>query len=205
MTWKTILALGLILAPIAQASEPSTEAVEFNPFAPNAEQMLEEFDAVYENETGESPFLNDNMNDLLFNATTGSSCRRETCRVFIDVDKASQTARLYLDGRLTDQWAVSTGLPQFETPFLDQHPNGRIYNKYSSRKFPGGDYNGLGNMPYAIFIRGGFALHGTPKSNWSRLGRKASHGCIRMHPDNAAYFNKLVRNVGIKQTWITVR
>ncbi|MFP5491413.1 MAG: L,D-transpeptidase family protein [Bacteriovoracia bacterium] len=43
------------------------------------------------------------------------------------------------------------------------------------------------------------------RGNWPKLGLKASHGCIRMHPDNGKIFNRLVRSVGISQTWITVR
>lgn len=188
------------VAPSEVVPSAEVEMEEFNPYAPDAEQMLQEFDAAIEAETGFAPFLETPAFEL-----AAGGCYRESCRVFIDVDKSTQTARLYLDGRLVNQWLVSTGLPGTPTPNFDTNPNGRIYQKYSSNKFPGGDYKGLGNMPYAVFIRGGFALHGTPQGNWSKLGRKASHGCIRMHPDNGAYFNQLVRSVGISQTWITVR
>jgi hypothetical protein len=201
---KLVVLSALLLSFSAHAEMPAsaeaeTALEEFNPYAPDAEAQLEAFDAAIEAETGESPFLEPSL------VRTASACYRESCRVWIDVDRATQTARLYLDGRLVNQWLVSTGLPSSPTPKFDTHPNGRIYKKYSSNKFPGGDYKGLGNMPYAVFIRGGFALHGTPQGNWSKLGRKASHGCIRMHPDNGAYFNQLVRSVGISQTWITVR
>jgi len=74
-----------------------------------------------------------------------------------------------------------------------------------SSKFPGGDYNGLGNMPYAVFVDGGFAIHGTTRGNWPLLGQVASHGCIRVHPDNGFIFNRLVRQHGVKNTWITIR
>jgi hypothetical protein len=53
--------------------------------------------------------------------------------------------------------------------------------------------------------RGGFAIHGTGRGNWRKLGNKASHGCIRVHPDNALIFNRLVRENGIKNVWITVQ
>ncbi|QLH48282.1 MAG: L,D-transpeptidase [Bacteroidota bacterium] len=36
------------------------------------------------------------------------------------------------------------------------------------------------------------------------MGKKASHGCIRLHPDQAKIFFELVRKVGIENTWITV-
>jgi len=59
-------------------------------------------------------------------------------------------------------------------------------------------------MPYAVFISGGYAIHGTTRGNWSRLGKPASHGCIRLHPDNGQIFNVLVRRNGISNVWITV-
>jgi hypothetical protein len=176
------------------------ELSELNPFDPNVEAMLEEFDQVYELETGLPAFL-EPESGLSFRR----GCYRASCKVWVNISKSQQKLDLYINGQYQRSWAVSTGMPGYGTPNFDQHPNGRIYNRYSSNKFPGGDYNGLGNMPYAVFIRGGFALHGTPKGNWSKLGRRASHGCIRQHPDNARHFNRLVRAHGISQVWITVR
>jgi len=170
---------------------------EFDPFAPGAQQALEEFDEVYRQRTGVSPFVE----NLLIRA---SYCQRESCEVWIYVSKSDQTLYLYIDGRFEQSWLVSTGVAGRRTPDLDRHPNGRIYDRYNSVKFPGGDYRGLGNMPYAIFIAGGIALHGTPSSNWKYLGRPASHGCIRQHPDNAKYLNRLVRSVGVQNVWVTI-
>lgn len=72
------------------------------------------------------------------------------------------------------------------------------------RPIPGGDYNGLGNMPYAVFVRGGYAIHGTVESNWPKLGTPASKGCMRLHPDNAFIFNRLIRSVGVADAWVSV-
>lgn len=181
--------------------EDSTNIIEeLNPFDPNIESILEELDQNYYDATGELPYLEETLDDL----TDFSSCRRSSCNVWARVNKSSQRMELYVNGGLRDSWAVSTGVSGYGTPNFDRHPNGRIYDRYSSVKYPGGDYKGLGNMPYAVFIQGGFALHGTPKSNWKRLGSRASHGCIRMHPDNAYVFNRLVREYGIKRVWITV-
>lgn len=72
------------------------------------------------------------------------------------------------------------------------------------RPIPGGDYNGLGNMPYAVFVRGGYAIHGTVQANWSKLGTPASKGCIRLHPDNGLIFNRLVRALGVALAWVSV-
>ena len=183
----------------AQTQESSIE--ELNPFDPNIEQILNDYDAEYERATGQSSHLAPSIFDILFD----SGCSRFTCPVYLQVVKYTQTAYLYRNGQLTETWKVSTGAPGHGTPNFDRHPNGRIYDKYSSKTYPGGNYNGLGNMPYAVFIEGGFAVHGTPQSNWKNLGRRASHGCIRVHPDNGYTFNRLVREFGVSNVWITVQ
>ncbi len=143
--------------------------------------------------------------DGLLLTQAGHSIGGGRCDVFLSVNKATQRAELFIQGSLVGTYKVSTGAAGTPTPNFDRRPNGRIYDKYSSSKFPGGDYAGLGNMPYAVFISGGFAIHGTPKGNWGRLGTRASHGCVRIHPDNAKIFNKAVRKYGISQSWITIR
>jgi lipoprotein-anchoring transpeptidase ErfK/SrfK len=57
-------------------------------------------------------------------------------------------------------------------------------------------------MPHSVFFLGGYAIHGTyyVKS----LGRPASHGCVRLHPDNAAALFDLVRSAGMSNTQIIV-
>lgn len=175
---------------------------EINPFDPNIEQVLEQFDKIYEEETGQSAHLPESFIDDVIGIF---GCVRNGCAVWAQVVKSSQRMYLYVNGSLRGSWLVSTGMSGYGTPNFDKHPNGRIYDRYSSSKYPGGDYNGLGNMPYAVFISGGFALHGTPQGNWSKLGRPASHGCIRMHPDNGYLFNRLVRQYGKSNVWITVQ
>ena len=137
--------------------------------------------------------------------TSGANpCRQIQCQVWARISKKKQTLYLYEEGKLTDSFKVSTGMTGYETPLMDLRPNGPVYQKYTSKKFPGGDYNGLGNMPYVVFLRSGYGLHGTPRGNIPKLGHKASHGCIRLHPDNAKIFNELVRKVGLANTWITI-
>jgi lipoprotein-anchoring transpeptidase ErfK/SrfK len=57
-------------------------------------------------------------------------------------------------------------------------------------------------MPHSVFFRGGYAIHGTPYIK--RLGRRASHGCVRLHPANAARLYKLVLIYGFDNTRITI-
>ena len=202
--YSVLAALALSVSVPAFAYTPVFDengVAEFNPADPDAGAELDEADSFIENLFGESPFLS--LGDQW--AGSGSSCYRASCAVWADVRRSTQTLSLYLNGQLQDQWSVSTGMKGYSTPNFDKHPENRIYKKYSSNKFPGGDYNGLGNMPYAVFIRGGYALHGTPRGNWRRLGSVASHGCVRQNPAKAQYFNSLVRQVGIRNTWITVR
>ncbi len=58
-------------------------------------------------------------------------------------------------------------------------------------------------MPYSVFFTGGYAIHGTGAI--SRLGRPASHGCIRLHPSNARTFYSLVKQNGMRNTRIVVQ
>src|ERR1700692_2468203 len=53
-------------------------------------------------------------------------------------------------------------------------------------------------MPYAVFFHRGYAVHGTMEAY--NLGRAASHGCVRLRPDNAAILYSLVRRQGIANT-----
>ena len=57
-------------------------------------------------------------------------------------------------------------------------------------------------MPYSIFFLGGYAIHGT--NAVSRLGRPASHGCVRLAPGNASQLFSMVRRYGMGNTRIVV-
>lgn len=134
------------------------------------------------------------------------ACNGTDCILFAQVDKSKQTLYLYLLGELKDSFPVSTGKgDKYDTPAMELHPQGPVLTRYTSKKFPGGNYSGLGNMPYAVFLKNGYAIHGTTPGNFSKLGSRASHGCIRLHPENAKVFNALVKTIGLKQTWVSIR
>lgn len=134
------------------------------------------------------------------------ACNGVDCILFVQIDKAKQQLYLWIFGELKDTFMVSTGKgKKYETPQMELHPQGPILTKYTSKKFPGGNYKGLGNMPYAVFLKNGYAIHGTTEGNIPKLGNTASHGCIRLHPDNAKILNALVKSVGLKQTWVSIR
>lgn len=105
-------------------------------------------------------------------------------RVKVHIDKSSQTMRVYVNGSLHHTWRVSTGRRGYNTPTGSYRPK-RLARRHYSSKYHGSP------MPYSIFFRGGYAIHGSYQTKY--LGRRASHGCIRLHPRNAARLFSLVR------------
>jgi hypothetical protein len=58
-------------------------------------------------------------------------------------------------------------------------------------------------MPHAIFFtRKGHAIHGTAETQ--KLGRPASHGCVRLAPENARTLFALVKETGLEKTEIVL-
>ena len=57
-------------------------------------------------------------------------------------------------------------------------------------------------MPYAIFFYHGYAVHGTDQI--ARLGRPASHGCVRLDPDNAAILFSLAQSMGLDRMTVVI-
>jgi L,D-transpeptidase catalytic domain len=115
--------------------------------------------------------------------------------VLINVDKSSQQMTVSVDGTPRYHFIVSTGRPGLGTPSGTFHPQ-RMERTWFSKEY----YNSP--MPHAIFFHGGFAIHGSYEI--SQLGGPASHGCIRLHPDNAATLYGLVQQQGMEATTIVV-
>jgi lipoprotein-anchoring transpeptidase ErfK/SrfK len=109
----------------------------------------------------------------------GSKARAD---ILIDVDKSTQRMSVIVDGAHRYTWAVSTGV--HGTPSGSYRPQSLSLH-HRSALFGGAP------MPYSIFYSGNFAIHGTP--HVSRLGGVASHGCIRLHPSNAAVLYSMVQ------------
>lgn len=115
--------------------------------------------------------------------------------VTVAIDKSSQRMTVSVDGRTLHVWKVSTGRAGFGTPNGHFRPQ-RLHRMWFSRKY----YNSP--MPYSIFFQGGFAIHGSYEIK--RLGGPASHGCVRLHPSNAATLYALVQKEGAANTQIVV-
>jgi len=115
--------------------------------------------------------------------------------VVIRVDKTQQRMTVVVNGVPQYRWAVSTGRASFGTPTGTFTPQ-RLERMWFSRKY----YDSP--MPYSIFFHRGYAIHGSHEI--SKLGGPASHGCVRLHPQNAATLFSLVRSAGAGNTTIVV-
>jgi len=110
------------------------------------------------------------------------------------IDLSSQRMKVYVDGRQRYSWPVSTARSGYRTPTGTFRPQ-RLERMWYSRKYH------MSPMPHSIFFLGGYAIHGTDAI--SRLGRPASHGCVRLHPSNAATLFSLVRASGNTRIVVT--
>ncbi len=117
-------------------------------------------------------------------------------KVEVTVDLSKQRMEVYVDGYRKHKWKVSTARKGYRTPVGDYKPLWTSRMHYS-KKYDNSP------MPYSIFFNGGYAIHGTNYTR--RLGRTASHGCIRLHTDNARKLYNLVREHGKKNMKIRVR
>ena len=109
---------------------------------------------------------------------------RAQATVVVTVDKTEQRLNVTVDGAPRYSWPVSTARWGYRTP------NGTYRPQWFARKWYSRKYD-WSPMPYSIFFNGGYAIHGSYEI--SRLGRPASHGCIRLHPSNAAVLFALVK------------
>jgi lipoprotein-anchoring transpeptidase ErfK/SrfK len=117
-------------------------------------------------------------------------------RVRVEIDRASQTMDVRVDGVRRYRWRVSTGRPGYGTPAGVFHPQWMATQWFSHVYYDA-------PMPHAIFFRGGFAIHGSYEI--SRLGGPASHGCVRLRPSAAAILFALVKREGMRKTTIVVQ
>jgi len=106
--------------------------------------------------------------------------------VIIDVDMTKQTMHVASSsGEYT--WPVSTARSGFSTPRGHFAPTGMERMHYSQK------YHNS-PMPYSIFFRGGYAIHGTYAT--AALGTPASHGCVRLSPEHARMLYEMVQREG---------
>jgi lipoprotein-anchoring transpeptidase ErfK/SrfK len=115
--------------------------------------------------------------------------------VVVQVDKTTQRMSVQVDGNNQYTWPVSTAAGGYVTPSGVYRPEAMMRMWYS-RKYH------MSPMPHSIFFHEGWAIHGSLATG--ALGSPASHGCIRLHPRNAAILYALVEQRGSDKTAIIV-
>jgi hypothetical protein len=127
-------------------------------------------------------------------AITASAIRAEA-HLDLYVDKSTQRIAVVQNGYTRYVWPVSTGRDGYATPNGIYAPE-RLERTWYSKEY----YDSP--MPYSIFFHSGYAIHGS--YDISRLGGPASHGCIRLHPEDAAILFELVQKEGPADTTIVI-
>jgi L,D-transpeptidase-like protein len=116
--------------------------------------------------------------------------------VLIDIDKSKQQVTVFVDGVEKYQWPVSTGKRGYATPsgtYTALSMNEVWYSKEWDNA----------PMPHAIFfMKDGHAIHGSYEVR--NLGKPASHGCVRISPQNATILFDLVKKAGLPNTQVVL-
>ena len=118
-----------------------------------------------------------------------------TISIVARIDLSEQQMHVYIDDRFAYRWPVSTARARYVTP-IGFYQAEWLSRYHRSRKYD------WAPMPWSVFFHRGYAIHGTTEIK--NLGRPASHGCVRLHPDNAKIFFELVKSYGLDATLISV-
>jgi hypothetical protein len=130
-------------------------------------------------------------------AETGSEATLpEAASVLVNIDKSKQRMTVLVNGLQRYHWPVSTGAAGYSTPsgtYTASSMNEIWYSKQWDNA----------PMPHAVFFtKEGHAIHGTNEVR--RLGKPASHGCVRLSPQNAATLYELVGENGLENTQVVL-
>ncbi len=131
---------------------------------------------------------------VTFGLFTASSA--QAAKIEAHVDISQQKMKVYKNGRLKHVWAVSTARRGKVTP------TGSWSAKFLSKNHRSSRYNNA-PMPYSIFYSGNFAIHGT--NQIKRLGRPASAGCVRLHPEHARVLYNMTARAGLKNMRVRIK
>ena len=115
--------------------------------------------------------------------------------IYVKVDLSEQIMDIYKGDTLIYSWFISSAADGYVTPTGKYKPY-HTAKMHFSKQF----YNSP--MPYSVFFKEGYAIHGTEYVR--SLGYKASHGCVRLHPENAKKLYDLVLEHGYDNTFIKI-
>ena len=116
--------------------------------------------------------------------------------VVVSVETPTQRMTVTVDGAIRYRWPVSTGRKGYPTP-SGSFRAFRMEAEHYSKEWDEAP------MPHSIFFTDkGHAIHGS--YDVKRLGRPASHGCVRLSPAHAAILFSLVRKSGLSNTKVVL-
>lgn len=125
---------------------------------------------------------------------TPEPCIREVCSMRIEVDRKTQLVQVYKDSKLVRTLRASTGKRGYDTPRFDDHPKA-VFSSHRSAYSPVRE-------PMIQLVGGIFIIGALNKNS---LDKPSTHGAIRIgRPDIAQLYREVVE-VGVENTWITVR
>jgi lipoprotein-anchoring transpeptidase ErfK/SrfK len=127
--------------------------------------------------------------------SAGSGTAHAASKIVARVDISDQRMEVLVDGRPTFEWKVSTAGKGYVTPTGSYKPT-RLEAMWYSKQYDNAP------MPHSVFFNNGYAVHAT--NAVKRLGTPASHGCVRLHPNDAADFYQLVEVFGPANTSIVI-
>jgi lipoprotein-anchoring transpeptidase ErfK/SrfK len=117
-------------------------------------------------------------------------------QILVNIDKSTQEMTVFVDGVERHTWPVSTGTRGYATP-SGQYTASSMNEIWYSKQWDDAP------MPHSIFFtKRGHAIHATTEVK--RLGRPASHGCVRLAPQNAKTLFYLVKAAGLENTQVVL-
>ena len=132
---------------------------------------------------------------LLFALAVLMSATSAKASILVTVDKSTQQMTVDVDGVRRWTWPVSTGLPGHDTP-SGSYTAFRMEADHYSKEWDDAP------MPHSVlFTYKGHAIHGSFSSH---IGSPASHGCVRLAPENAAELYALVEEQGLPNTKVVI-
>lgn len=128
-------------------------------------------------------------------AVTANASEAPGEQIIARIDISNQKMMVYVGEKLAHEFTVSTGREGYDTP------TGRFQVQWIHPTWRSRTYD-MAPMPWSVFFHGGYAVHGT--TDIRRLGRPASHGCVRLDPKDAKTFYKLVDRRGLENTLVSI-
>jgi len=158
-------------------------------------QVKQEFKHLEEARAKRKAFLQEWTKSTKIRKPYSKKVRKNKGHITVKVRLSKQHMKVYKDKKLLYTWKVSTARKGHKTP------KGTFKAQIIEKMHYSSLYNNA-PMPYTIFYDGDYAIHGTKETR--KLGRPASHGCVRLHTKNAKKLYKLAGKYGKENVFIQI-